>query len=69
MIVQVELSPIIDKLARVLVARWVQNLGKRRCLGFCITGSFVPVCLRIAKIYGCLMSGSEPWKRREETNR
>jgi hypothetical protein len=68
-IVWVKLSPDIDELARVLVSWWVQDPGKRRCLGFCITGSFVPVCLRIAKIYGRLMNGSEPWKRREETNR
>jgi hypothetical protein len=67
-IVRVKLSPNINELARVLVARWVQDLGKRRCLGFCITGSFVLVCLRIAKVHGRLMNGSEPWKRRDETN-
>lgn len=46
-VVRVKLSPDVDKLADVIFG-WVQNVCKRLCLGFCITGGFVPVCLRIA---------------------
>jgi hypothetical protein len=50
-VVWVKLSPDIDKRARVTL-RWVQNVGKRRRLGFCVTCSFVPVCFWIAQVYG-----------------
>jgi hypothetical protein len=57
----VKLPPNIDELARVVR---VQNVGKRRCLGFCITSSFVPVCLRIAKVYGRHVSGAKTWEKK-----
>jgi hypothetical protein len=66
-VVWVKLSPDIDELARVVPCWRVQNAGKRRCLGFCITSGFVPVCLWIAKVYGRHVSGAKP--REKETYR
>ena len=65
---RVKLSPDIDELARVRVAPWwVQNLGKRRCLGFCVASGFVPVWLRIAKVYASCEWCGKPCEKR--TNR
>jgi hypothetical protein len=61
-IVRVKLPPDIDELSRVVSWR-VQNVGKCSCLGFCITSGFIPVCFRIAKVYGCHVSDAELWEK------
>ena len=61
-VVRVNLSPYIDEIARV--DRWrVHGVGKCCCLGFCILSGFVPVGLRIAKVYGRHVSDAEPWEK------
>jgi hypothetical protein len=62
-VVRVKLPPDIDELGSVVPCWRVQNIGKRRRLGFCITSGFVPVCLRIAKVYVRHVSDAEPWEK------
>ena len=50
-IVRVKLSPDVDEPASVILRR-VQDVRKRGSFGLRITGSFVPVCLWIAKVCG-----------------